>query len=121
MRRGLPYGGIDETSSDQSEQGIIFMSIGASIERQFEFVQQQWVNYANDFKLGNDKDPVIGNHDGDITDKHIIQADTESDDNAPPFFCAQMPRFVETRGGDYFFIPSISALRMIAENLIDPS
>jgi Dyp-type peroxidase family len=121
MRRGLPYGGLDETSNDQSEQGIIFMSIGASIERQFEFVQQQWVNYANDFKLGNDKDPLIGNHDGNITDKHIIQADAESEENTPPFFCVQMPRFVETRGGDYFFIPSINALRMIAENLIDPS
>ncbi len=123
MRRGLPYGGIDEAMSDKSEQGIIFMSIGASIERQFEFVQQQWVNYSNDFKLGNDKDPLIGSHRGQITDKHIIQADTDSDlkDNKPPFFCTQMPRFVETRGGDYFFIPSITALRMIAEGMIDPS
>ena len=121
MRRGLPYGGIDEATSDEAEQGIIFMSIGASIERQFEFVQQQWVNYSNDFKLGNDRDPLIGSHDGNLADKHIIQADTESENNEPPFFCTQMPRFVETRGGDYFFIPSISALRMIAENLIDPS
>ncbi|MFT4765709.1 MAG: Dyp-type peroxidase family [Oleispira sp.] len=121
MRRGLPYGGIDEAVSDEAEQGIIFMSIGASIERQFEFVQQQWVNYSNDFKLGNDKDPIIGSNDGHLADKHIIQADTGDDNNEPPFFCTQMPRFVETRGGDYFFIPSISALRMIAENLIDPS
>jgi Dyp-type peroxidase family len=123
MRRGLPYGGIDEIASDRSEQGIIFMSIGASIERQFEFVQQQWVNYSNDFKLGNDKDPLIGSNTGQLADKHIIQVDTDSDqqDNKPPFFCTQMPRFVETRGGDYFFIPSITALRMIAEGIIDPS
>ena len=128
MRRGLPYGGIDETMSDSGEQGIIFMSIGASIERQFEFVQQQWVNYSNDFKLGNDKDPLIGNHDGHLTDKHIIQSGHPSQETAlhgqpskPPFFCTEMPRFVETRGGDYFFIPSITALRMIAEDMIDPS
>lgn len=120
MRRGLPYGGIDEAKSDSAEQGIIFMSIGASIERQFEFVQQQWVNYSNDFKLGNDKDPLIGSHDGKLTDKHIIQG-CPIKGAKPPFFCTQMPRFVETRGGDYFFIPSISALRMIAEGLIDPS
>ena len=123
MRRGLPYGGIDEATSDSGEQGIIFMSIGASIERQFEFVQQQWVNYSNDFKLGNDKDPLIGNHDGKLTDKHIIQSCPVSHNNdaKAPFFCTQLPRFVETRGGDYFFIPSITALRMIAEGLIDPS
>jgi len=142
MRRGLPYGGINEAISDEAEQGIIFMSIGASIERQFEFVQQQWVNYSNDFKLGNDKDPLIGSHNGKLSDKHIIQANCpnmdshdkagnsdshhsannkDSHDSKPPFFCAKMPRFVETRGGDYFFIPSISALRMIAERMIDPS
>jgi Dyp-type peroxidase family len=123
MRRGLPYGGIDEATSDAGEQGIIFMCIGASIERQFEFVQQQWVNYSNDFKLGNDKDPLIGSHQGNLTDKHIIQASAAKRGEATkaPFFCTDMPRFVETRGGDYFFIPSITALRMIAENMIDPS
>ena len=123
MRRGLPYGGVDETPSDSGEQGIIFMCVGASIERQFEFVQQQWVNYSNDFKLGNDKDPLIGNHQGQLTDKHIIQAEEKKllKPAEAPFFCTEMPNFVETRGGDYFFIPSITALRMIAEDMIDPS
>lgn len=118
MRRGLPYGGVDESKSDAGEQGIIFMAVVASLERQFEFVQQQWVNYANDFKLGNDKDPLIGAHEGLLSDKHIIQTNGEV---KPPFFCAQLPRFVETRGGDYFFIPSITALRMLAQGIIDPS
>jgi Dyp-type peroxidase family len=123
MRRGLPYGGVDETPSDSAEQGIIFMCVGASIERQFEFVQQQWVNYSNDFKLGNDKDPIIGNHNGNLTDKHIIQAEEKKllKPVKAPFFCTEMPSFVETRGGDYFFIPSVTALRMIAEEMIDPS
>jgi hypothetical protein len=35
--------------------------------------------------------------------------------------CSEMPRFVETRGGDYFFIPSLTALRMIGEGIIDPT
>lgn len=119
MRRGLPYGGDDKVTNDSSEQGIIFMCIGASIERQFEFVQQQWVNYSNDFKLGNDKDPFLGTHDGKLMDKHIIQSDPESGD--APFFCTHLPRFVETRGGDYFFIPSITALEMIAQGIVDPT
>jgi len=28
---------------------------------------------------------------------------------------------VETRGGDYFFIPSMTALRMIAKGIVDPT
>jgi hypothetical protein len=32
-----------------------------------------------------------------------------------------MPLFVETRGGEYFFIPSLTALRQIAEGSVDPT
>lgn len=119
LRRGLPYGGHDELTNDNGEQGIIFMCIGASLERQFEFVQQQWMNYSNDFHLGNDRDPIIGNNNGHLTDKHIVQVGPKS--GKAPFFCTHLPRFVETRGGDYFFIPSITALDMIAQGIIDPT
>ncbi len=116
LRRGLPYGKVTDPNSNDGEHGIIFMTLNASINRQFEFVQQQWVNYGNDFKLANEKDPLIGNQDGEGT--MTIHG---TDENNPPFFCPKLPRFVETRGGEYFFIPSISALRMIAEGLIDPT
>ena len=119
MRRGLPYGGHDELTNDNSEQGIIFMCISASLERQFEFVQQQWVNYSNDFHLGNDRDVLIGANNGKLTDKAILQVNPK--DGKAPFFCTHLPRMVETRGGDYFFIPSITALDMIAQGIIDPT
>jgi hypothetical protein len=32
-----------------------------------------------------------------------------------------VPRFVETRGGDYFFVPSPSALALIAAGKVDPT
>jgi hypothetical protein len=38
----------------------------------------------------------------------------------PPFLCTHLPNFVELRGGDYFFLPSITALGMIAMGLVDP-
>ena len=116
LRRGLPYGQVTDPSDNAGEHGIVFMALNASISRQFEFVQQQWMNYGNDFKLANEKDPLIGNQDG----KSAFQIPGHGPES-PPFFCPKLPRFVETRGGEYFFIPSITAIRMIADGLIDPT
>jgi Dyp-type peroxidase family len=118
-RRGLPYGRpVPEGSpaSDSDDRGIIFMALNASLSRQFEFVQQQWIEYGNDAHQGNDKDPLIGNHGGH--GKFVIQGDSSASN--PPFICGHLPSFVELRGGDYFFLPSITALGMIAKDLIDP-
>ncbi len=117
-RRGLPYGDSTDRSRDEGDHGIIFMAIGASISRQFEFVQQQWVNYGNDFRLSNDRDPILGNQ-GPEGGRMLIEADP--DGSQPPFFCNAVPRFVETRGGDYFFVPSLTALSRIARGDIDPT
>lgn len=120
LRRGLPYGESPPDTTDQNEHGIIFMALNANIERQFEFVQQQWVNYGNDFRLGNERDPVLGNHQVDANGQpteHFMIPHTD----APPHFCSRIPRFVETRGGDYFFIPSVSALHLLAKGLVDPT
>jgi len=118
-RRGMPYGAYlpeDQPGNDDQEHGIVFMALNASIFRQFEFVQQQWIEYGNDARQGNDKDVLIGNHEGH--GKFMIQG--SSDALNPPFMCGALPNFVELRGGDYFFIPSITALRMIAAHSVDP-
>lgn len=117
LRRGLPYGESGANPTDDDEHGIIFMALNAAIERQFEFVQQQWINYGNDFKEGNDKEILLGNHAGD--GKAVLPA--PSGNGQPPHFMADIPRFVECRGGDYFFLPSITALKMIAAGIIDPT
>jgi hypothetical protein len=31
-----------------------------------------------------------------------------------PYVCTQLPNFVITKGGEYFFMPSISALKWLA-------
>ena len=123
LRRGLPYGESQVDRSNRGNHGIMFMAINASIRRQFEFVQQQWVTYGNDFNLSNDKDPLTGNHgvtpEGLPDGRMVIQ--TDEHDPRPPVFCGGIPRFVETRGGDYFFLPGLSALRMIGSGTIDPT
>jgi Dyp-type peroxidase family len=118
-RRGLPYGPAvaeSEMANDADDRGVIFMALNANISRQFEFVQQQWIEYGNDAHLGNDKDPLMGNHGG--TGKFVIQGDRNAAN--PPLVCTHLPNFVELRGGDYFFLPSITALGMIAFGLVDP-
>jgi deferrochelatase/peroxidase EfeB len=121
LRRGLPYGQVTDRTRDDGNHGIVIMMINADINRQFEFVQQQWVNYGNDFKAGNDKDIILGNHSADERrpSKAVLETDPQGD--GVPYFLSKIPRFVETRGGDYFFVPSLTALRMIAAGVIDPT
>lgn len=123
LRRGLPYGESNDRTDNDGDHGIIFMAINTSIQRQFEFIQQQWINYGNDFKLSNEKDALLGNHatddQGDPVGRTVINGNEGLEQ--PTFMCAGMPRVVETRGGDYFFIPSLTALRMIGEGIIDPT
>ena len=118
-RRGLPYGTAvpeGQPVSDADDRGVIFIALNASLARQFEFVQQQWINYGNDARLGNDKDILLGSHGGE--GRFVVQGDTSPTN--PPFVCGHLPDFVELRGGDYFFLPSITALGMIAMGLVDP-
>lgn len=116
IRRGLPYGIAQSPDSNEGEHGTIIMTIVASIKRQFEFVFQQWINYGNDFKLANERDSIVGNHPND-KGYMVIQGD----ENNPPYFLSNLPRFIETRGGEYFFIPSLTALRMMSEGIVDPT
>jgi Dyp-type peroxidase family len=115
VRRGLPYGRA--IADDASEHGIIFIAMCANLSRQFEFVQQQWLNYGLDANAGNDTCPLLGNRTGDA--KFVIPVDPDSGD--APFILSNIPQFVETRGGDYFFLPSMTALRMIGMGVVDPT
>jgi Dyp-type peroxidase family len=110
LRRGLPYADAD------GERGVIFMGICSSLFRQFEFIQQQWMNYGLDFEAGNDSCPLIGSR--SQSDKHVIPAGAA---NATTFIAARLPEFVTTRGGEYFFLPSLNAIRMIAMGTVDPT
>jgi Dyp-type peroxidase family len=116
MRRGLPYGD-PSVADDAGEHGVIFIAICASLFRQFEFIQQQWVQYGASFNVGNDTDPLVGMRRPGA--KFVIPGDPLK--NQQPFICANLPNFVETRGGEYFFVPSLTALRQIAQGSVDPT
>jgi Dyp-type peroxidase family len=120
LRRGLPYGDGSPGVSDSAEHGIVMLVVCASLFRQFEFVQQQWLNYGLDANAGNDTCPLVGNHSASAPKaKYTIASDPKS--GRPPFIVEGIPQFVETRGGEYFFVPSMTALRMIGMGTVDPT
>lgn len=114
LRRGLPYGHRDDRGG---EHGVVMLCLCSSLSRQFEFVQQQWLNVGTDFNAGNDGCPLVGNH--PTGSRFVIAADPAGD--RPPFIADALPQFVSTRGGDYFFTPSMTSLGMIGRGLIDPT
>lgn len=118
LRRGLPYGAFEpDNTDDRTERGVIFIAICANLFRQFEFVLQQWMNYGLDLNAGNDTCPLLGYH--QPGSKFMIQADPEGEDT--PWVMNELPQFIETRGGEYFFVPSLNTLNMIALGVVDPT
>lgn len=119
IRRGMSYGQPcpdDYCPDDKTDRGIVFIAINSNIERQFEFLQKEWVNKGNDFRLGNHKDPIAGS--ADEQGQMLIPGDAANLETRPAWLAPELPRFVETRGGEYFFLPSITALRMIANERV---
>ena len=110
VRRGRAYGpplppGV--TEDDGVDRGLVFISFQANIWRQFETIQAQWINDGDRFGLGPHTDPLVGEpHPG---------ADRLTVSGSPPYFLADRPRFVTMRGGDYFFQPSMTGLRHLAD------
>jgi len=123
LRRGLPYGESPPDVSDAAEHGVVMLIVCASLFRQYEFVQQQWLNYGLDSNAGNDTCPIVGNHatgtGKEPKAKFVIASDPKT--GRPPFIVEGLPQFVETRGGEYFFVPSMTALRMIGMGTVDPT
>ena len=121
--RPCPTAESPDGVSDADEHGMVMLIVCASLFRQFEFVQQQWINYGLDARAGNDSCPLVGNHSAGgavgAKTKFVVPADPNA--GHPPFLVEGIPQFVETRGGDYFFVPSLTALRMIGMGVVDPT
>jgi len=112
IRRGRSYGpplAPDATEDDGIERGLVFKCYQADIERQFEVIQSRWVDDGDPFGVGDDRDPLIGNH-ADGGGRMVIQA------RAPqrPVVLGGLPTFTTLRGGEYLIRPGLRALRWLA-------
>jgi deferrochelatase/peroxidase EfeB len=108
IRRGGTYGPPlpEGAPEDGIERGIAAFVGCASLVRQFEFAMNVWANDPNFHELGNERDPIFGTQDGtfDVTiPKRPIRKKITG-----------LPAFTTIRGGAYFFLPGIRALRYLA-------
>jgi Dyp-type peroxidase family len=107
IRRGATYGSYlpEGTADDGKERGIAAFVICASLIRQFEFAQNVWVNDRNFHELGNERDPIIGTQDGTLEFKIPKRPIRRK--------ITGLPAFTTVRGGAYFFLPGLKALRWL--------
>jgi Dyp-type peroxidase family len=108
IRRGATYGPyLPQGSPDDGvERGIAAFVLCASLVRQFEFAQNVWINDTSFHELGNERDPIIGNQDGTLEYKIPKRPIRKK--------ISGLPAFVTVRGGAYFFLPGLRALRYLA-------
>jgi deferrochelatase/peroxidase EfeB len=109
IRRGATYGLPlpEDAPDDGTDRGIAAFVICASLIRQFEFAQNVWANDRNFHELGNERDPVIGTQDGTLEFKIPKRPIRKT--------ITGLPAFTTVRGGAYFFLPGLKALRWLTD------
>jgi deferrochelatase/peroxidase EfeB len=119
IRRGREYGEKISLEAaltappDEPESGLQFICLGASIERQFEFVQSAWVISGKFNGLRDEADPLLGNRVPGFGEVSTDAFSIPLPDGPARRFTA-LPRFVTVLGGAYFFLPGLRALRFLS-------
>lgn len=90
------------------ETGLQFLCLAGNLARQFEFVQHTWLNNPTFRGLYDDTDPVAGG-------RHPSGGTFTAPARPVRRRYRDLPQFVRTRGGGYFFLPGISALRYLEQ------
>ena len=106
VRRGQPYGPVLPAGApdDGADRGLLFLSLGSSIERQFEFIVRMWFNDGTRVRSGDDRDPLLGAPGG--SGRFVLPG-------REPVVLDGVRSFVTTRGGEYFLLPGLTALRAL--------
>jgi Dyp-type peroxidase family len=117
LRRGALYGKklpAGTMEDDGTPRGVLFLGLNSDLKRQFEFIQQTWIQRPKFNGLYDETDPVLGNHgDGSGLNNFTIQDDPVQQR------LTGLPQFVTVKGGAYLFLPGIAALCFFA-NIKNP-
>jgi deferrochelatase/peroxidase EfeB len=108
IRRSTSYGQplpARALREDGKARGLDFIALGARAIDNVEFLQSEWVNSGNFMGLGKEKDPLIS-----LQDKRAHFTVPGS----PPRRVHGIQSFNTLLGGEYFFLPSLSAIHWLA-------
>ncbi|KAH7096160.1 DyP-type peroxidase [Auriculariales sp. MPI-PUGE-AT-0066] len=114
-RASIPFGTevtpaeqASHTSDPTSERGLAFVAYQSGIAAGFQFLQKMWLNnprFATGKNVDPGFDPILGANHGEA--RYIKGAYISN-----PTEAMNIPNdFIVSRGGEYFFAPSISAIR----------
>ena len=111
LRRGIPFGEASKSTpsdpkNDGKDRGLLFLAYQTSIERQFEFVTNCWVNNPDFKEIGAGHDPIIGQNNLSPDRKRHFKVNISGGERT----LETKADWVIPTGGGYFFAPSISAL-----------
>lgn len=119
LRRGRSYGpklapeDAIKPDAPAAERGLQFICLVANISRQFEFVQNAWAMSSKFSGVQQERDPLLGHRKplmgGEVTDQF-----NRPNQAGPMQKTCHLPQFITVRGGGYFFMPGLSALKYIA-------
>ena len=105
LRRGISYGPGYQDGEPPTDRGLLFIALNAHLGRQYEFIQQSWLNSEKSGRMYDERDPVASNLDSGML---TLPA-------SPLRRCVMgLQSFVTMKGGGYFFLPGVTALKYLA-------
>ena len=122
LRRGREYGSelspeqaLEAAPENEPPRGLNFICLNANISRQFEFLQNAWIASTKFAGLTRESDPLLGNRES-IPGCPVTGNFTMPGEGTLPRRVSGLRQFVTVKGGAYFFLPSLRALRYFAES-----
>lgn len=114
----------DRPADGSTGRGVMFMCFNADIRRQFEFLQQSWLMNPKFPGLYEDPDPLLGGRDPARAKALGLSGEVRGlARGLRPGFqvpgpglghrMPDLPAFTRVRGGGYFFMPGIRALKTL--------
>ena len=120
LRRGREFGGgmsppdaLKPKAPDDPGRGLHFICLNSNIARQFEFVQGAWLMSTKFNGLSEESDPLMGNREP-VQGCPFTNTFSLPREGGLRERLNDVPQFVTVRGGAYFFLPSLRALRYFA-------
>jgi deferrochelatase/peroxidase EfeB len=119
LRRGREYGrklapedALRPAPPQDVETGLHFFAINSNIQRQFEFVQSAWLMRTKFDGMTEESDPLLGNR-APVTGCSFTNTFSVPQSGEIRKRIVGLPQFINVRGGAYFFLPGMSALRYL--------